>query len=151
MRKSHSPPYVESVFLDDLHINTAHAVDPGIAHTVQPFQKSFAIAAGSPCTSISTLPSHSFFTQPVSPKTGSHPSGSGTKAYSLDISIEIKMLPYFLHIDLPPDKTKPAAGCGNSFYIIINIFKTSKTISRVMSLDGHLSRPAVASRFKRPT
>ena len=27
----------------------------------------------------------------------------------------------------------------------------SKTISRVMSLNGHLSRPAVASRLKRPT
>ena len=30
-------------------------------------------------------------------------------------------------------------------------FHASKTISRVMSLDVHLSRPAVASRFKRPT
>ena len=35
-------------------------------------------------------------------------------------------------------------------YIIDNRL-ASKTISRVMSLDVHLSRPAVASRFKRPT
>ena len=32
-----------------------------------------------------------------------------------------------------------------------SLFYTSKTISRVMSLDDHLSRPAVASGFKRPT
>ena len=31
------------------------------------------------------------------------------------------------------------------------LLNSSKTISRVMSLNGHLSRPAVANRLKQPT
>ena len=40
-------------------------------------------------------------------------------------------------------------GKRSSSFSLFNIL--SKTISRVMSLDGHLSRPSVTGRLKRPT
>ena len=103
-------PHTKAVFLNNFHIYAAHPVDPDITHLLQLSQKF-------PDGHRISLHFHLHASVPLilhpagQAKTGSHPAGSGAKAYALDVSVKIKMFPYFLHAIFPIIKA-PAASNG---------------------------------------